>query len=176
MISDQEGLNKSYNTADGLYEDTNTNTLFIAGTRNMNDVLEWPKIPTFRTKDSAIYGRAKKYLGDHPNITNLVGHNYGGSAALQFQKDNNKYQTRTYGAPVFDPIPRNPFHQPQRYCNKYDPVCAADMGAEKQQYVTSLNTHSYYNTSKHYGRAIQPQHRRRRTIGPFPSVNLHLKR
>ena len=88
MISDQEGLNKSYNTADGLYEDTNTNTLFIAGTRNMNDVLEWPKIPTFRTKDSAIYGRAKKYLDEHPNITNLVGHSYGGSAALQFRKDN----------------------------------------------------------------------------------------
>ena len=59
MISDQEGLNKSYNTADGLYEDSNTHTLFIAGTRNMNDVLEWPKRPTFRTKDSAIYGRAK---------------------------------------------------------------------------------------------------------------------
>ena len=86
MISDQEGLNKSYNTADGLYEDTNTNTLFIAWARNLNDVLEWPKIPTFRTKDFVIYCRAKKYLDEHPNITNLVGHSYGGSAALQFQK------------------------------------------------------------------------------------------
>ena len=122
-----------------------------------------------------MYGRAKKYLDEHPNITNLVGHSYGGSAALQFQKDYNKYQTRTYGAPVFDPIPRNPFHQPQRYCNTYDPVCAMDLGSGKQQYVTSLNTHSYYNTSKHYGRAIHPRHRRR-TIGPFSSVNLHLKR
>ena len=171
MISDQEGLNKAYNIEEGLFHDINTNTLFIAGARSFHDVLEWPKIPTFRTKDSAIYGRAKKYLDEHQNINNLVGHSYGGSAALQFQKDDNKYQTRTYGAPVFDPIPRNPFHQPQRYCNKYDPVCATDLGAEKQQYFTSLNTHSYYNTSSHYGRAIKPRHIR--TIGPFRTIKFN---
>ena len=34
MISDQDGLNKAYNAEHGLFEDTNTNTLFIAGTRN----------------------------------------------------------------------------------------------------------------------------------------------
>ena len=112
MISDQEGLNKAYNTEDGLYEDTNTNTLFIAGTRNLKDVSQWGKIPRFKTKESDIYNRAKKYLEDHPNLTNLVGHSYGGSAALQFQKDDNKYQTRTYGSPVFDPIPRSPWHKP----------------------------------------------------------------
>ena len=132
MISDQDGLSKAYNTADGLYEDNTTNTLFIAGTRSLNDVGERCKIPAFKTKDSAIYGRARKYLDEHPNITNLVGHSFGGSAALQFQKDDQKYQTRTYGAPVFDPIPRNPWHKPQRFCNRYDPVCSADMGAEKQ--------------------------------------------
>ena len=159
MLSDQDGLNKAYNTEDGLYHDTNTNTLFIAGTRNLNDVMEWPKIPTFRTKDSAIYGRAQKYLSAHPEISNLVGHSYGGSAALQFQKDDQKYQTRTYGAPVFDLIPRNPFHKPQRYCNRYDPVCSADLGAEKQDYLKNfnLNTHSYYNTSTHYGRVVRPE-------------------
>jgi len=164
MISDQEGLSRAYNTVDGLFEDRETNTLFIAGTRNLNDVGEWWKIPAFKTKDSAIYGRAQKYLQERPYITNLVGHSYGGSAALQFQKDDKKYKTRTYGAPVFDPIPRNPFYQPQRYCNRFDPVCAADMGAEKQQHLISLNTHSYYNTSTHYGekqqRVIQPNKRK----------------
>ena len=54
MISDQDGLSKAYNTADGLYEDNNTNALFIAGTRNLNDVGEWWKILAFKTKDSAI--------------------------------------------------------------------------------------------------------------------------
>jgi hypothetical protein len=76
MISDQDRLSKAYNTADGLYEDNTTNTLFIAGTRNLNDVGEWWKIPAVKTKDSAIYGRAKKYLDEHPNITNLVGHSF----------------------------------------------------------------------------------------------------
>ena len=129
----------------------------------MNDVGEWWKIPAFKTKDSAIYGRARKYLDEHPGITNLVGHSFGGSAALQFQKDDKKYNTRTYGAPVFDVLPRNTFYKPQRYCNRLDPVCAADLGAEKQDYLTSLNTHSYYNTSKHYGqRVIQPRREKKK--------------
>ena len=35
MISDQEGLNKAYHAEDGLFEETNTITLFIAGIRNL---------------------------------------------------------------------------------------------------------------------------------------------
>jgi hypothetical protein len=88
-----------------------------------------------------------------------VGHSYGGSAALQFQKDGNEYQTRTYGAPVFDPIPRNPWHKPQRYCNRFDPVCVADLVADKKENfnIFNPNPHSYYNTSMHYGRAVRPE-------------------
>jgi len=161
MISDQDGLQQAYGSSDGLFHDTRTNTLYIAGTRNMGHVGEWWKIPAFKVKDSDIYSKTENYLKDHPEIENLIGHSYGGSVALQFQKNDNKYKTRTYGAPVFDPIPRNPFHSPQRYCNRYDPVCAADMGAEKQNYLNfNLNPHSYYNTSKHYQR-YQPQ-----TINP----------
>ena len=178
IISDQEGLNKAYNTEDGLFEDTNANTLFIAGTRNLKDVSQWEKIARFKTKESDIYNRAKTYLEDHPNLTNLVGHSYGGSAALQFQKDDNKYQTRTYGAPVFDPIPRTPWHKPQRYCNKLDPVCVADLGAEKQQSMNIFNPnpHSYYNTSTHYGRAVRPEtttSEAPRTIQPANSSRRH---
>ena len=95
ISSDQDGLNKAYNTEDGLFEDTNTNTLYIAGTRNLKDVSQWPKIALFKTKESDIYNRAKKYLAEHPNIKNLSGHSYGGTVALQLQKDNDKYETRT---------------------------------------------------------------------------------
>ena len=159
IISDQEGLNKAYNTEDRLFEDTNTNTLFIAGIRNLKDIGEWWRIPTFKTKDNAIYGRAKKYLDEHPNITNLVGHSAAGAVALQLRKDDPKYQTKTYSAPVFDPIPRNPWHKPQRYCNKLDPVRIADLGAEKAQSMNIFNPnpHSYYNASMHYGRAVRPK-------------------
>ena len=144
ISSDQEGLNKAYHTEDGLVEDTNTHTLYIAGTRNLKDISQWGKIPLFKTKESDIYNRAKKYLDERSNISNLVGHSFGGSAALQFQKDDKKFDTRSCGAPVFDPIPRNPWHKPQRFCNKYDPVYVADLGAEKQEYLTNfnLNTHS----------------------------------
>ena len=87
ISSDQEGLNKAYNNEDGLFEDTNTNTLYIAETRNLKDVSQWGKIPWFKTKESDISNRAKKFLDEHPNITNLSGHSFGGTVALQLQQD-----------------------------------------------------------------------------------------
>jgi alpha/beta superfamily hydrolase len=118
----------------------------------MGHVAEWWKIPAFRVQDSDIYKKTTDYLQNHPEIDNLVGHSYGGSVALQLQKEKNHYDTTTYGAPVFDPIPRNPFHRPKRYANKYDIVAAADLGAEKMSYVSPFNPnpHSYKNNSTHY--------------------------
>ena len=54
ISSDQQGLNKAYNTEDGLFENTNTNSLYIAGTRNLTDISQWYKIPLFKTKESDI--------------------------------------------------------------------------------------------------------------------------
>jgi hypothetical protein len=147
-MDDQMGLQSAYNDANGLYQ--RGDTLYIAGTRNLGHVAEWWKIPAGHVKDSDIYGKTNSYLSQHPEVKNLVGHSYGGSVALEFQKGNNSYSTRTYGAPVFDPIPRNPLHKPERYCNKFDPVCAADFGASKRDYINPFNPnpHSYFNTPK----------------------------
>ena len=144
----EEGLQQSYANDDGLYQDGNT--LYVAGTRNLNHVGEWWKIPAFKAQSSEIYSKARDHLENHPEIDTLVGHSYGGSAVLQLQKENNKYRTITYGAPVLDPIPRNPLHKPERYCNMYDPVCATDFGASKSRMLKpwNPNPHSYYNTPR----------------------------
>ena len=148
MDSLESGLQQAYNTNEGLYQEGNT--LYIAGARNLNHVGEWWKIPAFKVRGSDIYNRAREHLEAHPEIDRIVGHSYGGSAALQLQKENSKYRTITYGAPVFDPIPRNPWHQPERYCNAYDPVCATDLGARKTKIIKpwNPNPHSYYNTPR----------------------------
>jgi hypothetical protein len=146
MVSHEQGLQNAYNTDSGLFQDGGT--LYVAGTRSLDHVKEWWKIPAFKTKDSDIYHNTSKYLQEHPEVDNLVGHSYGGSVVLEMQKGDKKYKTTTYGAPVFDPIPRNPLHTPRRFCNYYDPVCALDMGASKSKLMFSPNPHSYRNTPK----------------------------
>lgn len=145
---DTQGFDEAYKADSGLHQQGDT--LYVAGTRNMDHVKEWWKIPGFKVKDTEIYNNTSKYLKDHPEVKNVVGHSFGGSVALELQKGDSRYNTRTYGAPVFDLMPRNPFHKPQRYCNRGDPVCALDYGAKKKDYVNPFNPnpHSYWNAPK----------------------------
>ena len=75
-------------------------------------------------------------------ITRLVGHSLGGSVSLELSKNYNIPAT-TYGAPVVDPIPRNPLHRPDRVACKFDPVAIMDFGAKKVACGDRLNPHSY---------------------------------
>jgi pimeloyl-ACP methyl ester carboxylesterase len=147
LVSDQEGLSKAYASPIGLF--SQGNTLYIAGSTTLAHVAEWWKIPAGMVKDSNIYKRALQYLRRRRRITRLVGHSYGGAAALELGRQNPKYTAVTYGAPVLDPIPRNPYYQPERYCNLFDPVCAADLGAAKRFHVSPFapNPHSVRNST-----------------------------
>ncbi len=54
-------------------------------------------------KNSTRYQESEKALTPNPNITKVVGHSLGGSVALELQKQYPQLESRTYGAPVFDP-------------------------------------------------------------------------
>ena len=146
-VTDQEGLDKAYASPIGLY--SQGSTLYNAGTASKTHVSEWWKIAANRVKETSIYGTVTQYLRRRRRINRLVGHSYGGSVALALERQNPKYKAVTYGAPVLDPIPRNPYYQPERYCNVFDPVCAADFAASKQFYFSpsAPNPHSNINTS-----------------------------
>ena len=94
------GLNKAYNNNNKIHVDGDT--LFIAGTSNLKDAYDdITKIPFYgSTMDSTRYNQAKTALDSNPHIKNLVGHSLGGSISLEIQKNNAKYKTTTYGAPV----------------------------------------------------------------------------
>ena len=52
------------------------------------------------------YKDADKFLKQNSDVKQLIGHSVGGSVVLQLNKDNNnKFETRTYSAPVFDVMP-----------------------------------------------------------------------
>ena len=77
-------------------------------------------------------------LDANPNINKIIGHSLGGSIALQLQKDNNKFETTTYGAPVLQisSTKGNRFRFP------YDPISYFDNGALTVNKF-NLNPHSY---------------------------------
>jgi hypothetical protein len=135
------GLNNAYNNVNKVYVDGST--LYVAGTSNLKDVYDdISKIPFYgNLKDSTRYNQAKTALDSNPNINKIIGHSLGGSVALQLEKDNPKYATTTYGAPVFSP---NPFITGNRYRFKNDPISMLDNGAITVN-TFKLNPHSYSN-------------------------------
>lgn len=115
-ITDQEGLNKAYETKDGLYQ--HYNKLFIAGTRDFpGDAIDDLKLPFDDTLNKSKRGRdADAYYRSHHEIDTVIGHSLGGAVSLALQKkykkqDNNPYgiiQSKTFGAPVVSGNISNP--------------------------------------------------------------------
>ena len=135
------GLNNAYNNANKVH--VQGDTLFVAGTSNLKDAYDdVSKIPFYGDiKNSTRYNQAKNVLDANPNINKLVGHSLGGWAILQLQKDNSKYHTTKYGAPV---VQLNPFVTGNRYRFKNDPISMLDNGAITVNKF-NLNPHSYSN-------------------------------
>ena len=136
----ENGLNKAYNNLNKIH--VQGDTMYIAGTSNLKDVYDdITKIPFFGTiTDSTRYNQAKTALDLNPNITKIVGHSLGGSVALEFQKNNPKYNTTTYGAPVLQIGSK----LGNRYRFPYDPVSYLDNGAITVDKI-NFNPHSYSN-------------------------------
>jgi len=144
-MTDKEGLQRAYNTKDGVY--IFGNRMYLAGSKSLNDwkddVLHIPAWGDSRKIQR--YQDAKKALMDHPEVTNITGHSLGSSVALQLQKDNHHIQnTRVFGSPVFDIIPHVGSAQPRpdRYRSYGDPISMFDSKAQSSL-PTNLNPHDY---------------------------------
>ncbi len=148
-ITDKTGLENAYSQGDTYaYGDT----LYIAGTHNLQDVFDdVSKVPVWGdVRQSARYQAAEKALEANPNIKRVVGHSLGGSVALELQKNHTGLDSRTYGAPVWDPTGQDKLYgKVERYRNLTDPVSFFDGSANnriKWNPFTSLSlTHSFDN-------------------------------
>ena len=177
-IADNEGLRRAYNQPNRIY--INGNRMYVAGTTwtddnnvskpplytmilkglfpgmipdnfSLNDAVDDLKIPTFQTKNIQRYKDAEQVLKENPNVNTLVGHSMGSGVILELNKsNNNKFITRTYSAPVFDPFPNNwEKNNPnnERFRTKGDPVAIFDNNAETVYKPTldPLSLHSFNN-------------------------------
>lgn len=157
-IADNEGLRRAYNEPNRIY--VHGNRMYVAGTTwtdgytgriSLNDAIDDLKIPFFQTRNIQRYKDAEQVLEDNPNINTLVGHSMGSSVILELNKANNdKFITRTYSAPVFDPFPNDwEKNDPnnERFRTKGDPVAFFDNNAKTiyKPTLDPLSLHSYNN-------------------------------
>jgi hypothetical protein len=170
-ITDKEGLERAYQQGDAYaYGDT----LYIAGSHTARDwfddvtkIPKWQNVPggfnpvvdlmntglgkkvlgTGDLRKSERYGAAEKALKANPNIKRVVGHSLGGSVALELQKNYSGLESRTYGAPVWDPLGKD--GKVDRYRNWFDPVSVFDRSAERSFKANPFDsfsmTHDYGN-------------------------------
>ena len=136
------GLSNAYKSKNKLY--VKDDTLFIAGTSNLQDVWDDLKIPLRLTRFSQRYQDADNLLKANPQVKNLVGHSLAGSVSLELQKQqpDKNYDVTTYGAPVL----QMGGQKYKRFRKAGDLISGLDDGAIT--YKGSLNpkeAHSYTN-------------------------------
>ena len=136
------GLSNAYKSKNKLY--VKDDTLFIAGTSNLQDVWDDLKIPLRLTRFSQRYQDADNLLKANPQVKKLVGHSLAGSVSLELQKQqpDKNYDVTTYGAPVL----QMGGQKNKRFRKAGDLISGLDDGAIT--YKGSMNpkeAHSYRN-------------------------------
>lgn len=139
-LTDEEGLKKAYDSPNSNY--INGDTLYIAGTHTLSDVMTDLTIPIHALHMTTRYKQSEKILNENKNIKNIVGHSLG-SAILTVlkEKNENKYSNvkgRAYGSPTILP------HKDIKYFrHPGDPVSIVNVfsGATDEHYLN--NPHSY---------------------------------
>ena len=138
----ETGLSNAYKSKNKLY--VKDDTLFIAGTSNLQDVWDDLKIPLRLTRFSQRYQDADNLLKANPQVNKLVGHSLAGSVGLELQKQqpDKNYDVTTYGAPVL----QMGGQKYKRFRKAGDLISGLDDGAIT--YKGSMNpkeAHSYRN-------------------------------
>jgi len=170
-ITDKEGLERAYQQGDSY---AYGNTLDIAGSHTARDwfddvtkIPKWQNVPgglnpvtdfmnsgfgkkllgTGDLRNAERYQAAEKALKANPNIQRVIGHSLGGSVALELQKNHPGLESRTYGAPVWNPIGGDA--KAERYRNWFDPVSVFDRSAKRSfkgnPFDSFSMTHDYGN-------------------------------
>ena len=151
-ITDAQGLRRAYHQGDSY---PCGNALYIAGSHTGEDWFDdVTKVPFWGSVTRATrYQQAEKALKANPNITRVVGHSLGGSVALELQKNYPRLQSRTYGAPVWDPLGRDG-NTADRHRNWLDPVSMFDRSATRSVKWNPLDnfslTHTYDNIGSNF--------------------------
>ena len=136
------GLDNAYKSNNKI--SIQDDTMYLAGTSNLQDVWDDLKIPLGLTKFSQRYQDADNLLKTNPQIKRLVGHSAGGASAIELQKrhPSHTFDITTYGAPLV----QMGGQKYKRFRKSGDLISGLDDGAIT--YKGSVNpkeAHSYLN-------------------------------
>ena len=148
-LSDRDGLRLAYQQPDHVY--IQENKMYIAGSKTATDwVHNVAFIPTQQTQYHNIYKSAFDQLKKNPQVNELIGHSAGGAVLLELQKQypNRFDKTRSYSAPVFNPLGSGQLNENHlRFRTIGDPVAMLDNGAitMNKNILNPFITHSFTN-------------------------------
>ena len=119
------GLSTAYSAKNKLF--VKDDTMYIAGTSNLQDAFDDLKIPFGLTRFSQRYQDANNLLKTNPQVNHIIGHSLGGSVGLELEQRHPEktLDTITYGAPVLQYS--NDKHL--RFRHPSDPISAFDNGS-----------------------------------------------
>lgn len=127
----EQGLNKAYDNPNGLYYDSKTKNMFIAGTHNTRDVMTDIKLGSYlashfaphnkphsslftRNTDAnkmisrtARYKEAEQFLYMHPDVKYVNGHSLGGQISQALQENHPYLVSVSLNSPVERPNNEN---------------------------------------------------------------------
>ena len=156
-ITDAQGLENAYSHGDYYIHGS---TMYIAGSHTGKDWYDdVTKVPAWGdVRNSTRYQAAREALLDNPQVHTTIGHSLGGSVALELEKNYNHItSSRTYGAPVFDPLGKES-NNVSRYRNWTDPVSMFDRSAVKSikwnPFESTSLTHDYGNIAKDFTSSV----------------------
>jgi hypothetical protein len=133
-MTDSAGLTKAYARADGVF--IHNGTMYISGTKSLDDVMSWPSIPLGEIRTSTRYGSAQSAMS--PDIHTVVGHSLGSSVAAELAQSST-LRARLYNSPRVSWSSGN--KRIRSYAHFFDPVSAFDLSAYHN--FRAGNPHSY---------------------------------
>ena len=154
--TDKEGLERAYEQHDAY---TYGDNVYTAGTQFHTAQDVWDdvtKVPFWGDdRQSARYKAGEKSYRANPKAKRDIGHSLGGAVALELQKNYPGLETRTYGAPVWDPFGQDRLYgKVDRYRSFGDPVSFFDAsanGSVKCNPFTSWSlTHAFDNLAENH--------------------------
>jgi len=139
----EAGLQRAKASEEGYFND-GQGKLFVAGTRGIRDVMDWPRIPLGKFRGSKIYKNAELAFKGDKSIDMVIGHSAGGTAALELEKNypDRQITTVTYNSPVFspgDPKVWGDGLRPLRFATVGDPASIFDINAQSSFRAPDFN-------------------------------------
>ena len=114
----------------------NGSILYVSGTKSTQDVWDDLKLPLHKTRLTQRYKDASKHIEDEAVVidgekdygtTDIIGHSLGSAVTAQINQDkDNRFRTRSYGAPHWSNQETKDFGSNLRVSGKGDIVTAFD--------------------------------------------------